>query len=123
MTTGVAAAIANGWLDGVAGWYVSLHSGDPGASGTSNAITGTTAGSRQPSTMNSAASGAISQSSGGSWSSWDGGSTTISHIGVWNTASGGTFEFSGALTAGKAITDGDTFNLTSLDVDITPITA
>lgn len=123
MTTGVSATTSDGWLDGVSGWYVGLHSGDPGAAGTSNAITGTVSGSRQPSTMAAASGGAKSQTAGGSWASWDGGSTTISHISVWSTASGGTFEFSGALTVSKAITDGDTFNLNSLSVTITPVAA
>ena len=73
--------------------------------------------------MNSASGGSKSQSAGGSWAGWDGGSVTISHISVWTLITAGTFQFSGALTAGKAITNGDTYNQTSLTVTLTPIAA
>lgn len=130
MTTGIASGIANGWLDGMTGWYIQLHTADPGAAGTTSPCSGaSSAGTRKASTMGAASGGSKAQTSGGSWTTWDGGSVTISHISCWTTAgsgnpaTGGTFQFSGALTSGKAITNGDTFNLTSLSVSVTPIAA
>jgi hypothetical protein len=123
MTTGIANGIANGWLDGMSGWFVGLHTADPGAAGATSQCTGSVGGSRKASTMNAAAAGSKAQSAGGSWVAWDGGSVTISHISCFTLVTAGVFQFSGALTAGKAITNGDTFNLTSLSVALTPIAA
>ncbi len=129
MTAGVAASISNGWLDGLTGWYVQLHTADPGASGTGSPTSGTVAGTRRQATMNSAVGGSKTLSSGPSWAGWDGGSVTISHISVWSTAgtgspaTGGVFQFSAAMTAAKAINNGDTFSLTSLMMSITGLAA
>ena len=131
MTVGVASGIANGWLDGIGGWYVQTHTADPGAAGTTSPTNGAAvAGARQQITMGAASGGSKSRTSGGSWSGWDGGSVTISHVSDWSTAgsggppvTGGVYQFSKDLTAAKAITNGDTFNLTTLTVTITPIAA
>jgi hypothetical protein len=133
VTTGAAAALANGWLDGITGWYLQLHTGDPGAAGTTANCTGTVGGDRKQSTMAAASGGSKSQTAGGSWASWDGGSVTISHISCWTTAgsgagagtadTGGTFNFSAALSSAKAITNGDTYNHTALIVSIAPVAA
>jgi hypothetical protein len=123
MTTGLIAAQANSWLDGLTGFWVELHTADPGAAGTTSTCTGSVGASRKQSTMNAAAAGSKAQSAGGSWSAWDGGSVTVTHIAVWTASSAGTCLFTGALTAGKAMTNGDTFNLTSLSIAITPLAA
>ena len=123
MAEGIASGIANGWLDGMSGWFVQLHTANPGAAGTTSPCTGTVGGVRKASTMNAASAGSKAQSAGGSWASWDGGSVTITSISVWTLITSGTFQFSGALTASKAITNGDTYNQTSLSVAITPIAA
>jgi hypothetical protein len=73
--------------------------------------------------MNSASAGSKSQSAGGSWAVWDGGSVTISHVSVWTLITAGVFQFSGQLTTGKAITNGDTYNQTTLTISLTPIAA
>jgi hypothetical protein len=123
VTTGIASGIANAWLDGMTGWFVGLHTADPGVAGTTSPCTGSVGGVRKASTMNGASAGSKSQSAGGAWAAWDGGSVTITHISVWTLITAGVFQFSGALTSGKAITNGDTFNLTTLTVAITPIAA
>ena len=45
MTTGITAAVANGWLDGTfatATCFVKLHTGDPGSAGATAAAAGST---------------------------------------------------------------------------------
>ena len=123
MTTGLIAANANTLLDSMSGFWVELHTADPGAAGTTATCTGAVGSVRKQSTMNAASAGSKSQSAGGSWAVWDGGSVTITHITVWSLITAGVALFTGALTAGKAITNGDTFNLTSLSVAFTPIAA
>lgn len=101
--------------------YVQLHTADPGAAGT-NAVSGTT--TRVILAWSAAASGSKAITATlPSWPTWAGGSETITHISVWDALSSGNFLYSVALTASKAITNGDTLNLTSHSVSITPIAA
>ena len=140
MTVGLAATtLANKWLDllgGTAfttpgGTWSQLHTADPGASGTTSPCSGaSSAGTRKAISWAAAAGGSkAAQATFPSWTNWDGGSVTITHLSQWdavgsgNPASGGNYFFSAALTSGKPITNGDTFNLTSLSVALTPIAA
>lgn len=122
MTAGFAAATVNTWLDTLdSGHYAQLHTGDPGAAGTSNASAETT---RKLWDFADAANGSKSaQGTLPSWTAWSAGPETISHVSVWNAVSGGTFKYSYALTASKSVTNNDTLNLTSHTVAITPIAA
>lgn len=132
MTVGVSTTnVANGWLNAirssgstftvVAGTYVKLHTGDPGASGASNAAVGDA--TRKAVTQAAASSGSITIN--GTNPSWTNGGTseTISHISVWDASSAGNFLYSAALTASQAWVSGNTFTLTSLTVSITPLAA
>lgn len=130
MTTGLSAAnLANKWLDmlGATAFsaptntYVKLHTGDPGSAGTSNASANTTRVVLAWSAA-SAGSKAITATLP-SWAAWASGSETISHISVWDNLTVGNFLFSGALTASKPMTNGDTLNLTSMSIAHTPIAA
>jgi hypothetical protein len=132
MTTGISTAnLANKWLDMIGGTaftapaasYVQTHTADPGAAGTTSPTTGANAGVRKAVTWGLAAAGSKAMTGTPSWASWDGGSVTISHISAWDALSAGNFLFSGALAAGQAITNGSTFNLTSLSVALTPLAA
>jgi hypothetical protein len=122
------AGLANLWLDQLGGaattpgatLYVQLHTGDPGAAGTTAASANTT---RVALTWSAAASGSKSISNQPSWSSWAAGAETISHISVWDASTAGNFRYSFALTAAKSITNGDTFTLTSHSFSITPLAA
>lgn len=132
MTVGVSTAnVANKWLDAirasgttftvVAGTYVKLHTGDPGAAGGSNAAAGDT--TRKAVTQSAASGGAIAQN--GTAPVWTNGGTseTISHISVWDASSAGNFLYSVALSASQAWASGNTFTLTSLGVSISPLSA
>lgn len=128
MTVGVSAVnVANevlDWLRGVApaavaGMYVKLHTGDPGAAGASNASVVTT---RRQATMNAAAGGSMTLASmSGSWAMT--GTETITHISVHDAATGGNFLFSGALSTPRSVVNGDTLTMTSLVVGNTPLAA
>jgi hypothetical protein len=103
--------------------YVQLHTnaGDPGAAGTANVAGVTT---RVQQNFSVAASGTInSTGTAPSWASWAGGSQTLAHISVWDATTAGNFLYSATLTTAKAITNGDTFTLSSLSVALAPIAA
>lgn len=134
MAVGLSAVnTANAWLNvlrgtsaatftGVTTLFVQLHTGDPGAAGTSAVSSVTT----RPA-LNFGAASAGSQSAIAtlpSWATWAGtNGEIVTHISVWGASSGGTFYYSAALTASKTVNTGDTLNLTALTVALTPIAA
>lgn len=130
MTAGLHAVnLANEWLDMLsnsafvekATTAVKLHTGDPGSAGTANASAETT---RKALTWSSASAGSKAITTTlPQWASWTAGSETISHISVWDSTTAGNFLYSFALTASKAITNGDTLNLTAHTISFTPIAA
>jgi hypothetical protein len=102
-----------------AGIYVKLHIGDPGSAATSNASAVTT---RSQATYSAAASGAIALT--GTNPSWSMTATeTISHVSVWDAVTSGNFLWSAALSASKAVVNGDTLTLTSLGFSLAPLAA
>ena len=123
---------ANAWLNvlrgtsaatftGVTTLFVQLHTGDPGASGTANVSSVTT---RPALNFGAASAGSQAISGTPSWASWAGtNGEVVTHISVWGASSAGTFYYSAALTASKTINTGDTLNLNTLTVAITPIAA
>lgn len=130
MATGISSAQANSILDalakgvdyaGNAAVYVKLHTGDPGAAGTTNAAGNTT---RQQATFASAASGANASNADVVWTNV-GTAETYSHVSYWTAGSGGTFLGSSALTASKTVAVGDTFTIPSgsLTMALTPVAA
>lgn len=134
MAVGLSAVnTANAWLNVLRGTsaatftavttlFVQLHTGDPGSAGTSNVSSVTT----RPA-LNFGAASAGSQSAVAtlpSWATWAGtNGEVVTHISVWGASSAGTFYYSAALTASKTVNTGDTLNLTSLTVALTPIAA
>jgi hypothetical protein len=124
VTTGFAASVVNGWLDGtfatVNAW-VKLHTADPGAAGTTAAAAGDT--TRKQATMAAASGG--SKAMTGTAGPWTNVSTTetISHISLWSLVSAGVFQGSAALTASQAWVNTNTLTLTGLSIAITPIAA
>jgi hypothetical protein len=124
MTTGVTAAVANGWLDGTfasATCWPKLHTADPGAAGATAAAVGDA--TRKATVMAAAAGGSKAMTAtAGPWTN-GGTSETLSHISLWTASTAGTFNGSGALTAPQAWVSTNTFTLTSLSIAITPIAA
>lgn len=130
MTTGLAAAVANSFLDALGNasnytapttFYVKLHLGDPGAAGTSNAATETT---RKQASFSAASAGAITTDAALTWTNVST-SETYSHVSFWDHVSAGNFLGSDALDASRAVVAGDTFTIATGDLDLsfTPIAA
>jgi hypothetical protein len=124
MTTGLAASVVNGWLDGTfstTNAWVKLHTADPGSAGATAAAAGDT--TRKQATRASASAG--SKAMTGTAGPWTNVSTTetLSHISLWSLVSSGTFQGSAALTGSQAWVNTNTFTLTSLSVAVTPIAA
>ena len=121
-TTTLANAILNHLAGGTAwtqpsGIYIKLHTGNPGAAGTSAAAAVTT---RSQATFGSAASGALALT--GTNPSWTMTATeTITHVSAWDASTSGNFLWSAQLSASKAVVDGDTLTLTSLGFSLTPL--
>jgi hypothetical protein len=131
MAAGFLAATLNGWLDtirtggssysAVSTAYVQLHTGDPGAAGTANVSVGCTT---RDDVSHTSPSGGSMTITGTAPSFVNGGtSETITHISVWSASSAGTCKYTGALSASKAWASGDTLNLTTLTVSLTPLAA
>lgn len=128
MTAGISVAnVANpvlDWLRGVqppavAGLHVALHKGDPGAAGTANL---SAVSARRQVTMSAASGGAITLSSAsGSWAMTV--TEVITHISVFDAASGGKFLFSAALSTPRSVVSGDTLSLVTLTVSHSPLAA
>jgi hypothetical protein len=100
-------------------WFIALHTGDPGESGTANEVADTYSYARtsvsfdaasQPSTgltfCDNSATITFPTASGGNWG-------TITHISIKTSATYATTTalFKGALTASKTVNDGDTFQI------------
>lgn len=125
MTAGRAAADANAVLNVWRGTtytgitpFLKLHTGDPGAAGTSNASAVTT---RNAITWNAASAGSMTLSSISGFSMTT--TETLTHVSVWDAASSGNFIASAALTSSKPVTSGDTFTMTTLTVALSPVAA
>lgn len=130
MAVGLASGIANAILDALCrsvtwtepvAFYVKLHTGDPGAAGTSNAATETT---RVQATFSAASGGAITNSAALEWTSVST-TETYSHVSFWDASTAGTFLGSDDLAASKAVDAGDDFTIPAgdLDLNLTPIAA
>jgi hypothetical protein len=116
--------VAEGW--GVAGAnsaldaantahrWVQLHTGAPGPAGTANVAANAT---RKQATDTSAAGGAATTTADLTWSSGEVTTNeTYTHYTRWSASSGGSFGYSGTLTAGEA-TAGQPFTLPAADLD------
>jgi hypothetical protein len=125
MTVGLAAAVANGFLDNFRNNAVSarnvflkLHTADPGAAGATAASGVTT---RNAVTFAAASAGSMALSSVGTFSMT--GTETISHISLWDASTAGNFLQSAALTASVPVINGSTLSFSALTLSFTPIAA
>lgn len=103
----------------VAGSYVQLHTGNPGAAGSSAVSAGST--TRLAATLDASSGGSALALSDdvGPWTN-GGASETLTHISVWTASSGGTFQYSILLSESKPWASGDTFTLKTLGVSLSP---
>lgn len=83
--------------------YLSLHTADPGETGSNEATGGSYA--RQSAAWNSASSGSATNSGTVTFSAMPAGTWT--HFGIWDASSTGNFLWGGSLTASKTTASGD----------------
>jgi hypothetical protein len=130
MAAGLASGVADDILDALlnsVAWtepaevWVKLHTGDPGAAGTSNAATET---DRQQASFGTPSGGAATTDAVLTWTNVAA-TETYTHISLWDASTSGNFLGSDALNASKDVDAGDTFEIAAgdLDVTLTPIAA
>ena len=95
--------------------YVSLHTDDPGQTGTNEVTGGSYA--RQSVTFSAASSKATANTADLLFASMP--SATVTYVGIWDASTSGNFWWGGALTASKTVSAGDTFKIPSGDLDVT----
>ena len=94
--------------------YASLHTSDPGDSGTGEVTGGSYA---RLVIAFSAASGKASSNTGAlSFTGMP--AATITHVGLWSASSAGTFWWGGSLAVSRTTAAGDTFQIAIGDFDI-----
>ena len=108
---GIVAAGANLMLGGFTGsaGFVSLHTADPGLTGTSQVTGGSPAYARKAIAWTAASSSATSNSGQIVFDVPTG--TTINHLGYWSASTGGTFYGSRALNTAQTYTSQGTYTL------------
>lgn len=101
--------------------YMQLHTGQPGAAGTTNISAGST--TRVAAPLAAPSGGSTSQT--GTAPSWTNAGTTetLQFVSLWSAATGGTFYWSFALTSNQSWVSGNTFTMTSYSLGFTPIAA
>ena len=131
MATGLAAAIAQSMLNALcrnvpwtqpAGFFLRLHTADPGPSGVTGAFGDAT---RQAATFAAAAAdGTITTSADVNWTNVTA-AGTVTHVAFWSASSGGTYLGSDDLATPRTLAIGDNFTILAGDVDLSlaPIAA
>jgi hypothetical protein len=112
MTTGTATRPTN--------WYVALYTAAPSDAGGGTEVSG--AGyARQSVAFDAAATpgGTTSNSADVSFTAAGGDYGTVTHLGIFDASSAGNLLWHGALTASKAVEDGDTITFTAGNIDLT----
>lgn len=102
---------------GTSAGFASLHTADPGASGTSEVSGGSPAYARKAITWAAASSG--SKANSASLVFDVPAATTITHLGYWTLASGGTYLGSRALDSSQAFSTQGTYTIASSGISET----
>jgi len=98
--------------------YVSLHTADPGASGTGEVTGGSPAYARKAITWAAASSGSVA--SNGTDPVFDvPASTTVTHFGFWSASTAGTYYGGGALSASETFGGQGTYTLDTATITVT----
>jgi hypothetical protein len=123
MADGIASAMVTTWLNSLTGTpassFAQLHTGSPGAAGTSNVSSTTT---REGVTWNAPSAGAVTNATNPAWPAWAGTSgEVVTDLSFWTASSAGTFDWSVVLTSSVTMLTGDTLTITSISVTVTPV--
>jgi hypothetical protein len=99
-----------------AGFFLKLHTGDPGVAGANAPFSDAT---RQAGTFSAAAAdGTITNSADVNWTSVTGAGGTVTHVSFWSASTGGTFLGSDDLAIPRLLNTGDNFTVLAGDVDL-----
>lgn len=98
-------------------WYIGLHTADVTDAGTGTEVSGGSYARESVafSVTDDTASNSATVTFTTATANWG----TITHIGVWDASTGGNLLFHGAVTTSKTIETGDTFQISSGNLDIT----
>lgn len=125
MPTGISSYLANKLLDHATGRasftmpaavYAKIHTGQPGAAGSSNSSAQTT---RIATTFSAAASGSIAISNNPEFTL--NATEQISHVSFWDAATNGNFLWSATATAAKGGGSGDIIRISTNTLSLGPI--
>ena len=96
-------------------WYLSLHVGNPGLTGTNELTTSTDSNYvRKAITFAAAASNSKATNASVTWTANSGATTyVVTHIGIWDALTAGNFLSYGALAVPETIVASGSFNLAS----------
>ncbi len=95
--------------------YVSLHTADPGETGTSELTGGSYV--RKLAGLGAPSNGVSTNGSDILWTGMP--AATITHVSLWDAVSGGNCLWTGALTASKTLGAGDEFKLPASNLTVT----
>ena len=95
--------------------FASLHTADPGTTGTSEATGGSPAYARKAITWNAAASGALDNNAN---PVFDVPAGTYTHFGLWSASTAGTFYGGGSLSASETFAAQGTYTLSDADITL-----
>lgn len=109
------ALLANGTYTGPAALYVQLHTGSPGAAGTSNVAGNSTR--KQITSWAASSGGSKATAADVAWTNV-GTAETYAYVSLWDASSSGNFLGDGAITA-NAVAVGDTFTIASGSLTVT----
>lgn len=99
-------------------WYVALFTSDPTDAGSGTEVSGNAYArtsvtfSVTDDTASNTGNVTFPTASGGNWG-------TVSHIGIYDASTSGNLWYHGSLTASKVVNNGDTFQITTGNLDIT----
>lgn len=134
MARGLSTAnLANAWLSSMRGGgagtnftapaalWAQLHTGDPGAAGTT-AVSSTT--TRQTMAFGAPSAGSMALTTTPSWTTWAGtNGEVVTDVSVWSANAAGTFYASATLTTPKTVNTGDTLTVSTFTFALTPLAA
>ena len=116
---GLSATVADSALDDMVGTNandVQMHTGAPGAAGTSNVSSVTT---REAVTWGSASGGSVAASNEPEWTNWAGTDPeTVTGLSFWSASTSGTFGFSMPLDSSVTMHVDDSLTLTDIEISI-----
>jgi hypothetical protein len=120
MADGIATAMVDSMLTTLvtspANTYVQLHTGPPGASGTTDVSSVTT---REAVTWGSPSAGSVAASNEPEWTSWAGTNGEVdTDISFWTASTSGTFNMSIQLSSSVTMDTGDSLTLTAISISV-----